>query len=92
MMSDDERQWTRLIDGELSFSDQRELLATLDDTPHGWKRLALGLLEAETFRRELRDCAPPEPVAVTISPEPAKRTVQRPTQAMIACAIRPPNV
>lgn len=54
MMTDDEKQWTRLIDGELSFSEQRAMLATLEETPNGWKRLALGLLEAESFRRELR--------------------------------------
>lgn len=87
MMTDDEEQWTRLIDGELSFAEQRALLGTLDEAPDGWKRLALGLLEAETFRRELRNCAPPEPVATRISPEPAKRLIKRRMPAVAACAI-----
>lgn len=60
MMTEEEKQWMRLIDGELSFSEQRALLATLDETPNGWKRLALGLLEAQAFQRELRGMATTE--------------------------------
>jgi hypothetical protein len=56
MMTNDEKQWARLIDGELPCSEQRAFLAALDDMPHGWKRLALGLLEADAFRREMRNC------------------------------------
>ena len=51
----------RLIDGELSFSELRSMLATFDETPNGWKRLALGLLESEAFRRELRGCLQDRP-------------------------------
>jgi hypothetical protein len=87
MISKEEQQWARLIDGELSFSEQRALLGTLDDTPNGWKRLALGLLEAEAFRREIRSSAPQELVAVTISPKPSRRVSQLPLQATIACVI-----
>ena len=58
MMTDDEKQWARLIDGELSCSERRAFLAALDDSSNGWKRLALGLLEADAFRRELREALP----------------------------------
>ncbi|MFO0919609.1 MAG: hypothetical protein U0872_15025 [Planctomycetaceae bacterium] len=61
MMTDDEKQWARLIDGELSCSEQRAFLAALDDSSNGWKRLALGLLEADAFRRELREALPNGP-------------------------------
>lgn len=83
MRSDDERQWTRLIDGELSFSEQRALLSTLDETPNGWKRLALALLEAEAFRRELRNCSPHEPPAVTIAAPPEPSAIHRRLRAAI---------
>ena len=83
MMCDDERQWTRLIDGELPFAEQRALLGGLDEAPDGWKRLALGLLEAETFRRELRTCAPPEPVAVVVPPGRAGRLVFRTSAVLL---------
>jgi hypothetical protein len=71
MITDDEKLWTRLIDGELSFAEQRETLAALDDSADGWKRLALGLLEAEAFRRELRCCVPN--AAPLVSALPARR-------------------
>ncbi len=83
----DDKQWTRLIDGELSFSEQRALLLTLDETPDGWKRLALGLLEAEAFRRELRTCAAPNPVVVALPPKPTKPVAQHRLQPAIACMI-----
>ncbi len=86
-MSDDDKQWTRLIDGELSFSEQRTLLATLDVTPDGWRRLALGLLEAEVFRRELRTCAAPDPVVVALPSQSAKPVTQRRVHSAIACMI-----
>lgn len=87
MMSDDEKQWTRLIDGELSFAEQQAMLATLDEMPNGWKRLALGLLEAEAFRRELRSCVPSEPIVVAVKPASAKLTIQRVVQAALVSVI-----
>jgi hypothetical protein len=87
MMSSDERYWTRLIDGELSFSDQRELLGTLDEIPGGWKRLALALLEADAFRRELRSISPPEPVAIATPVKSANRPNGYVKQIAAACVI-----
>jgi hypothetical protein len=42
----------RLVDGELSPLEQRELLSQLDDEPNGWRRLALAFVEAQAWRRE----------------------------------------
>ena len=52
-MNESKRMWARLIDGEMSFAEQRAMLATLDDTENGWKKLALALLEEQAFRREM---------------------------------------
>lgn len=43
----------RLVDGELPAAERREVLARLDDEPHGWRRLALAFVESQTWRREL---------------------------------------
>ncbi|MDX1946399.1 MAG: hypothetical protein SFU86_13445 [Pirellulaceae bacterium] len=50
---DDDSRFDRLVDGELSPSEYRSLLATLDDEPGGWRRCALAFLEAQALRREL---------------------------------------
>jgi len=43
----------RLVDGELSPSERRELLASLDDRRDGWRRCALAFLEAQTWSEGL---------------------------------------
>jgi anti-sigma factor RsiW len=45
----------RLVDGELSETQRRELLERLDHEPEGWRRCALAFLEAQSWRRELDD-------------------------------------
>jgi hypothetical protein len=40
----------RLADGELSESERRALLASLDAEPEGWRRCAMAFLEAQTWR------------------------------------------
>lgn len=49
----DERLFDLLVDGELSEPQRRRLLASLDDTPDGWRRCALAFLEAQCLHREL---------------------------------------
>lgn len=44
----------RLVDGELSPAERRELVARLEAEPEGWRRLALAFLEAQAWREELR--------------------------------------
>jgi hypothetical protein len=43
----------RLVDGELSQADRRELLVALEDEPGAWRRCALTFLEAQTWRWQL---------------------------------------
>lgn len=44
----------RLVDGELSNDERRQVLAALDAQCDGWRRCALAFLEAQTWRSELR--------------------------------------
>ncbi len=44
----------RLIDGELSETEQRALLESLDSRPEGWRCSALAFLESQSWRNELR--------------------------------------
>jgi hypothetical protein len=64
-----ETQFDRLVDGELSPTEYREMLSQLDDQPDGWRRCALAFLEAQALGRELpslmkpvKDDRPPAPV------------------------------
>jgi len=43
----------RLVDGELTGQEYRELLRSLDQHPDGWRRCALAFLEAQAWQREL---------------------------------------
>jgi hypothetical protein len=49
----DDILFDRLVDGELSAIERRELLASLDGRPTGWRRCALAFLEAQTWQSEL---------------------------------------
>ncbi|MGH7200161.1 MAG: hypothetical protein ACREJB_06120 [Planctomycetaceae bacterium] len=54
-MSDTARLFTqdqldRLVDGELSESERRGLIARFDELPDGWRRCALAFLEAQAWR------------------------------------------
>ena len=52
--SDDNLVFDRLADGELSASERQELLSSLDSRTDGWRRCALALLEAQTWRSEFK--------------------------------------
>jgi len=52
-MIDNERQLERLVDGELSADEQRQLLLRLDDHPQLWRRLALRFLEERELQSVL---------------------------------------
>jgi hypothetical protein len=53
----DDRRFDRLVDGELSAAERRELLGSLDDRPDGWRRCALAFLEAQCWSEELGEFA-----------------------------------
>jgi hypothetical protein len=52
-LSQDDILFDRLVDGELSASERRRLLASLDDQPGGWRRCALAFLEAQCWSEGL---------------------------------------
>ena len=47
----------RLVDGELSGSERRQLLESFDKRPEGWRRCALAFLEAQSWREEMGQVA-----------------------------------
>jgi hypothetical protein len=49
----DDPRFDRLVDGELSESDRRELLSNLDNEPDGWRRCALAFLESQCWKQTL---------------------------------------
>ncbi len=49
----EDRQFDRLVDGELPDVERHKLLAGLDGQPDGWRRCALAFLEAQCWRQEL---------------------------------------
>jgi hypothetical protein len=72
---DDNLIFDRLADGELSNAERQKLLASLDSRVDGWRRCALALLEAQTWRKDFKSFvtqkAPPSvvQVAATVPPE-----------------------
>jgi hypothetical protein len=46
----DDRRFDRLVDGELTEEERRELLASLDDESGGWRRCALAFLQSQCWR------------------------------------------
>jgi hypothetical protein len=44
----------RLIDGEMSSDERRQLITSLDLRPEGWRRCALAFLEAQSWRSDMR--------------------------------------
>jgi hypothetical protein len=65
---DDNLIFDRLADGELTNAERQELLASLDSRADGWRRCALALLEAQTWRRDFKSfvtqSSPPSVVQV----------------------------
>ncbi len=57
-LRDDDRRFDRLVDGELSEAERREMLLRLDDQPGAWRRCALAFLEAQALRHELGASVP----------------------------------
>lgn len=51
---DTDEMLDRLIDGELSPEDRRRVLVALETSVDGWRRCALGFVEAQTWRTEMR--------------------------------------
>ncbi len=76
----------RLVDGELDDDGRRQVLASLDYTHDGWRRLALAFVEAQTWREDLGDLLRPADTA----PLPVRqtgRTARSPRPWMFALAM-----
>jgi hypothetical protein len=60
----DDTRFDRLVDGELSEEERRELLVGLDGEPGGWRRCALAFLEGQCWKQAVGQVAnlPPEQV------------------------------
>lgn len=89
---DDNLIFDRLADGELTNAERQELLASLDSRADGWRRCALALLEAQTWRRDFKSfvtqssppsvvqvdaVVPPELPARPLNLSSSKRSVDR---------------
>ncbi len=65
-------QLDRLVDGELSESERREILSTLDreecSVTCGWRRLALAFVEDQSLRQDLRRLTVEVPSRLSDSP------------------------
>ncbi len=63
----------RLVDGELTEADERDVIAQLNTIPDGWRRCALAFLEARCWQRaaaHIRELsAVPAPTGATVSAE-----------------------
>jgi hypothetical protein len=76
----------KLVDGELTPAERRDVLSSLDDQPHNWRRLAMAFLEAQVWQRELSDVVAMTSTVRTAEsngradgrPEPTTRVPSRP--------------
>jgi hypothetical protein len=70
----------RLVDGELSGSERRQLLESFDKRPEGWRRCALAFLEAQSWREEMgqvargRSSKTTEPKSPALSVVPSRKS------------------
>ena len=76
-----------LIDGELSPEARRELLARLDESPDGWRRLALAFLEAQAWRESFAEAAREAPLPMPIAAIRPKRLRMAPWMARAAVVL-----
>jgi hypothetical protein len=84
----------RLVDGELSSEDRRQLLKRLDLQPGGWRACALAFLEAQTWRAAAGSfvdagsgfAAPPARYGARVKPAPNHPSLRRLTLAAAVLA------
>jgi hypothetical protein len=71
LLKPEDSQWLdRLVDGELTDAERRELLLKLERTPDGWRRCALAFLEHQAWRSESKSWASGAP-EIVLRPTPA---------------------
>lgn len=78
----------RLVDGELSSVERRELLLRLEESRDGWRNCALAFLEAQTWGREFRSTvAKPPTLAAPAGPLTTTPTRRVPYWAALAASL-----
>ncbi len=86
MPYDEESLFDRLVDGELSESERRSLLTSLESQPEGWRRCALAFLEAQTWRESFGELThamlKPRDLPTRSSPPPSPKKQNKPLGAM----------
>lgn len=65
---EDQMLLDRLVDGEVTETERRDLLLRLERSPEGWRRCALAFLEAQAWRGEARAMAT-EPAYAATAPK-----------------------
>ena len=76
----------RLVDGELSEPQRRELLASLDARPDGWRRCALAFLESQEWNAQLKLCPKVQPAPSQIVPVVAENRARKLTPFLALAA------
>jgi hypothetical protein len=71
-------QLDRLVDGELTDHEYRQVLASLGDEPGGWRRCALAFIEAQALGRELGELAELAGPRENTRPAPAGSSPENP--------------
>jgi anti-sigma factor RsiW len=61
----DDVLFDRLVDGELSPTERRELVGSLEHRPGGWRKCALAFLEAQSWRGDLKQIVRESDAALT---------------------------
>jgi hypothetical protein len=87
----DDILFDRLVDGELSVAERRELLESLDAQPQGWRKCALAFLEAQSWTSEFQQIAAKSPTSAAVekfaAPKPSDtRTTMRTAAQWLAVA------
>jgi hypothetical protein len=72
LLPEDSLLLDRLVDGELSDQERRELLLRLERTPDGWRRCAMAFLEGQEWRGGAKSYAAGAPET---APRPAVQTI-----------------
>lgn len=70
MIRDDDELWDRLVDDELSEVQRARLISQCEAEPGAWRRCALALLEAQTWRRQMKQFIGPADSKLTPSATP----------------------
>ena len=82
---DKQLQIDRMVDGELSANEQRELLMMCDSEDR-WRELALAYVESQVFAKELNDfgqttIVASEPNVTPVTPAPIRPDLQHRTES-----------